>query len=79
LKITDLKGNRRNRSVVLPRMIAMYLARKHTPVSFPELGRAFGGRDHSTAIHACRKIEWQIVADTKLQSDVQAIETVLGR
>lgn len=55
LKITDLKGSKRHRSVVVPRMIATYLARKHTHLSYPDIGRAFGGRDHSTAMHACQK------------------------
>lgn len=79
LKLTDLKGQKRHRSVVVPRMIAMFLTRKHTSLSFPDIGRAFGGRDHSTAIHACQKIEWQITADAGIQAAVQAVETALGK
>ncbi len=79
LKLTDLKGQKRHRSVVVPRMIAMFLTRKHTSLSFPDIGRAFGGRDHSTAIHACQKIEWQITSDAEIQAAVQAVETALGK
>ncbi len=79
LKITDLKGQKRHRSIVEPRMMAMYLTRKHTSMSFPEIGRVFGGRDHTTVIHACQKIEWQIKIDANLQSAIQTIETALGK
>ena len=53
----DLLSPRRARSVVVPRQIGMYLAKKLTPRSLPEIGRRFGGRDHSTVLHAVRKIE----------------------
>ncbi len=79
LKIADLKGAKRNRGVVVPRMIAMFLTRKLTQLSFPDIGRAFGDRDHSTVMHACRKIEFDLTHDLTAQSDVQAIEIVLGK
>lgn len=79
LKITDLKGQKRHRSVVVPRMIAIYLTRKHTSMSYPDIGRAFGGRDHSTAIHACQKVEWMLATHADVQASVQAIETALGK
>jgi chromosomal replication initiator protein len=79
LKLADLKGQKRHRSVVVPRMIAIYLTRKHTAMSYPDIGRAFGGRDHSTAIHACQKIEWQLATHAEVQASVQAIETALGK
>ena len=79
LRITDLKGDKKHRSVAQPRMIAMCLARKHTELSFPELGRIFGGRDHSTVIHACKRVEWLLQTDNRIQSAVQAIESALGR
>ena len=79
LKVTDLKGARRHRNVVVPRMIATHLIRKHTPLSFPDIGRAFGGRDHSTAIHACQKVEWMLQTDPAVQAAVQAIENALGK
>ena len=62
---TDLLSPRRARSVVVPRQIGMYLAKKMTARSLPEIGRRFGGRDHSTVLHAVRKIEDQIKTDDK--------------
>jgi chromosomal replication initiator protein len=79
LKVTDLKGSKRHRTVVVPRMIAIFLTRKHTSLSYPDIGRAFGGRDHSTAIHSCQKIEWQLTTDPEIQAALQAIEIVLGK
>ena len=63
---TDLLSPRRARSVVVPRQVGMYLAKKLTPRSLPEIGRRFGGRDHSTVLHAVRKIEDQIKTDDRL-------------
>ncbi len=54
--VSDLKGSRRHRAIALPRMVAMYLVRQHTPNSFPEIGKRFGNRDHSTVISAVKKI-----------------------
>lgn len=53
----DIKSARRFNNVTLPRQVAMYLCRRLTPRSFPEIGRLFGGRDHTTVLHAVRKIE----------------------
>ena len=79
LRVTDLKGAKRHRSVVIPRMVAIWLTRKHTQGSYPEIGRSFGGRDHSTAIHACQKVDWLVQTDPAVQAAVQAIETGLGK
>ena len=79
LRVTDLKGAKRHRGVVVPRMVAVWLTRKHTQASFPEIGRAFGGRDHSTAIHACQKVDWLVQTDAAVQAAIQAIETALGK
>ena len=79
LKLADLKGDKRHRSVVVPRMVAVYLTRKHTGASYPEIGRAFGGRDHSTIIHACHRIEWLLQTDVAVQTAAAAIETLLGK
>ena len=62
-----------------PAMVAVWLTRKHTQASFPEIGRSFGGRDHSTAIHACQKVDWLVQTDAAVQAAVQAIETALGK
>ena len=57
IKIADLHSKRRNRSIARPRQLAMALAKELTTHSLPEIGDAFGGRDHTTVLHACRKIE----------------------
>jgi chromosomal replication initiator protein len=56
IKIVDLKSRRRSKTLVHPRQIAMYLCRELTDASFPEIGRLFGGKDHTTIMHACRQI-----------------------
>lgn len=67
---TDLLSPRRARTIVRPRQIGMYLAKKLTPRSLPEIGRRFGGRDHSTVLHAVRKIEDMLKTDDKLAREV---------
>lgn len=57
IKVADLNSRRRNRSVARPRQVAMALAKELTNYSLPEIGDAFGGRDHTTVLHACRKIK----------------------
>lgn len=57
IKASDIKGSRRTRAISEPRQMAMYLSRKHTGESYPELGRKFGGKDHTTVLTAFRKIE----------------------
>src|SRR5712691_5452310 len=56
LKMSDLRSKRRQRALVFPRQVAMYLCRELTDASLPEIGRHFGGRDHTTVLHACAKI-----------------------
>lgn len=67
---TDLLSPRRARSIVVPRQVGMYLAKKMTSRSLPEIGRRFGGRDHSTVLHAVRKIDDQIRTDERLAREV---------
>ena len=67
LRILDLKAKRRNRAVVYPRQIAMYLARSLTDCSLPEIGEYFGGRDHTTVLHAYDKIRGNLKKDLKLK------------
>ncbi len=57
IKLSDLLSKKRNRSIARPRQLAMYLAKELTDKSLPEIGEAFGGRDHTTVLHACRKME----------------------
>jgi len=73
IKLSDLKSNKKQKGVVLPRQISMYLARKLTKMSFPEIGAVFGGKDHSTIIHAFNKIERQLEHDQQIKSTVNRL------
>ena len=64
LEMTQLRSVRRHRSVLYPRQIAMFLCRKLTDASLPEIGQVFGGRDHTTVMHAVEKIERECTQDT---------------
>jgi chromosomal replication initiator protein len=74
----ELVSNRRTRVIVKPRQIAMYLAKTLTPRSFPEIGRRFGGRDHTTVLHAVRNIEDLIDKDTKLSHEVELLKRLIN-
>ncbi|QLF69179.1 chromosomal replication initiator protein DnaA [Peteryoungia desertarenae] len=74
----ELVSNRRTRVIVKPRQIAMYLSKTLTPRSFPEIGRRFGGRDHTTVLHAVRKIEELIGEDTKLSHEVELLKRLIN-
>lgn len=69
LRLADLLSKRRNRSITRPRQIAMALAKALTSHSLPEIGNAFGGRDHTTVLHACRKVAELMEADTRFAED----------
>lgn len=71
IKISDLHSKRRSRSVARPRQVAMYLAKELTNHSLPEIGDTFGGRDHTTVLHACRKIKELIGIDADINEDVK--------
>jgi len=73
----DLVSARRTRAVVRPRQVAMYLAKSLTPRSLPEIGRRFGGRDHTTVLHAVRKIDSLIGSDGSLKEDVETLKRLL--
>ena len=77
VKAGDLKGPRRHRVVSHPRSVAMYLCRKHTQASFPQIGRGFGGKDHSTVMAACRKINRALESDIAVRAEVEALERKL--
>jgi chromosomal replication initiator protein len=74
----ELVSNRRTRVIVKPRQIAMYLSKTMTPRSFPEIGRRFGGRDHTTVLHAVRKIEELISADQKLSHEIELLRRLIN-
>jgi chromosomal replication initiator protein len=69
LRVTDLLSKRRTRSIARPRQMAMFLAKSLTEHSLPEIGNAFGGRDHTTVLHACRKIEQLCETDGRLREE----------
>jgi chromosomal replication initiator protein len=69
----DMKGKRRDKHIVFPRQVAMFLVREETPSSLPAIGKAFGGRDHTTALHSIEKIANELKEDERLRYEVQAI------
>ncbi|MEP1206829.1 MAG: chromosomal replication initiator protein DnaA [Rhizobiaceae bacterium] len=73
----DLLSNRRTRVIVRPRQIAMYLSKILTPRSLPEIGRRFGGRDHTTVLHAVRKIESLLKEDDKLAHEIELLKRLI--
>jgi len=78
IKVSDLKSKRRHKTIATPRQIAMYLARKYGSFSYPEIGDSFGGKDHSTAIHAVKKIEKAVKEDTDIRQAVNRLINNLG-
>jgi chromosomal replication initiator protein len=74
----DLQSRRRCRNTLLPRQIGMYLARTLTPLSLEQIGAYFGGRDHSTVLHACRKVEQELSRDATLSGAVRRLHADLA-
>ncbi len=79
LKVSDIKSPRRHKSVASPRAIAMYLSRHHTKDSYPDLGRSFGGKHHTTVISAVEKIAERLKDDPALRSEIHALESQIHR
>jgi chromosomal replication initiator protein len=77
IKLSDMHSPRRSRSVARPRQVAMYLAKSITTRSLPEIGRKFGGRDHTTVIHAIKTIEEIMVIDPNLAEDIELLTRIL--
>lgn len=77
ISLTDLRAQRRNKNLVLPRQIAMYLSRKLTSLSLPEIGNAFGGKDHTTVLHSCRKIDETMLKNNELKNTIEKLTTAL--
>jgi len=75
---TELLSNRRTRTIVKPRQVAMYLSKVMTPRSLPEIGRRFGGRDHTTVLHAVRKIEDLSDSDNTLAQEIELLKRLIG-
>ena len=76
---TELKAKSRSRNILRPRQIAMYLSRKLTNLSLPEIGKSFSGKDHTTVLHSYKKIEEDLQADPGLRNDVDQLLTTLQR
>lgn len=74
IKVSDMISKRRTKNLSFPRHIAMYLCRKHTTCSYPEIGARFGGRDHSSVIHAANVVSAKIGSDDRIRSIVSDIE-----
>ena len=78
MKVSELKSKRRTKTLVYPRQIAMFLSRELTDASFPEIGREFGGKDHTTIIHACRQIEKAVDKDHAIQTTINSLRDEIG-
>ncbi len=77
VRVADLLSKRRTRSIARPRQVAMALSKELTNHSLPEIGDAFGGRDHTTVIHACRKVAELKASDSRIQEDYANLERIL--
>ncbi|MGL4235574.1 chromosomal replication initiator protein DnaA [Tabrizicola sp.] len=77
VRLSDLIGPKRLRNIARPRQVAMYLSKQLTPRSLPEIGRRFGGRDHTTIMHGVRKIEELMTTDSQLADDLQLLRRLL--
>lgn len=79
ITVSELKSTRRNQTIVLPRQISMYLARKLTRHSLPTIGNSFGGRDHTTVLHSCNKIESLLTVNKEIKFAIDKLIDVLSR
>ena len=77
IRLSDMIGPKRLRAVARPRQVAMYLAKQLTPRSLPEIGRRFGGRDHTTILHGVKKIEELMATDSQLADDLAMLKRLL--
>ncbi|HEY8802082.1 MAG TPA: chromosomal replication initiator protein DnaA [Candidatus Dormibacteraeota bacterium] len=77
ISMEEMKGKRRDKHIVFPRQVAMYLIREETASSLPAIGQAFGGRDHTTVLHSYEKISTEAREDQRLQSDLRKIREML--
>lgn len=77
IKVSEIVSKRRTRNLSFPRHIAMYLCRKHTTASYPEIGGKFGGRDHSSVIHAANVVSTKLLSDAEIKRIVEQIEQAI--
>ncbi len=78
IRVADLLSKKRSRDIARPRQLAMALAKEYTSMSLPQIGDRFGGRDHTTVLHACRKIDELLQSDPKIQEDQRNVLRLLG-
>jgi chromosomal replication initiator protein len=77
LEPRQLRSQRRQRRLLIARQVSMYLARRLTPLSLQQIGACFGGRDHTTVLHACRKVEQALERDAQLSGAVHDLQAEL--
>lgn len=77
VSVSELKAKKRNKNILLPRQMAMYLARQLTKLSLPEIGQAFGGKDHTTVLHSCKKIDQDMSLNNDLKETIEKLTGIL--
>jgi chromosomal replication initiator protein len=78
IPVREMTSERRHRAVARPRQVAMYFCYELTPKSFPDIGRRFGNRDHTTVIHAVRTVQSLLLTDLSIEADVKALRERLA-
>ena len=78
VRVDDLRSRGRNKSIVLPRQVAMYLCREIVKASLPDIGEGFGGKDHSTVIHSCQKVKQKMAGEEAFRKQVHDLTTQLS-
>ncbi len=78
VRVEDLRSRGRNKSIVLPRQVAMYLCREIVKASLPDIGDGFGGKDHSTVIHACEKVKRKIAGEDAFRKQIHDLSALLS-
>jgi chromosomal replication initiator protein len=78
MRVADMHSERRARAVARPRQVAMFLSKQLTQRSLPEIGRKFGGRDHTTVMHAVKKVEELMANDQAFAEDIELLRRTLG-
>ena len=77
MRVVDLKSKKRSRQIARPRQIAMSLAKELTNLSLPDIGDSFGGRDHTTVLYACRKVDELILSDGRIREDYEKLRKIM--
>lgn len=79
IKLSDMMSSKRTKQITVPRQVAMYLTKTLTTMSLPEIGKSFGGRDHTTILHAFRKVQTDLEKDSSLAEDIRLLTTILTK